>query len=90
MVIPPVAALYSAFGMFAMDVGRNYARSFIGRASNLDLDASTACIAEMEAEALASFRGHGVDAEDVVLTRTADMRYVGQFHEVEVDVATAS
>src|ERR1019366_5924102 len=46
VVIPPVAALYSAFGMFAMDIG-----------------------------------------QDVVLKRTADLRYAGQFHEVEADVA---
>ena len=32
VVIPPIAATYSAFGMFAMDVGRNYARSYITRA----------------------------------------------------------
>ena len=30
---------------------------------------------------------HGVEAKDVVLKRTADLRYAGQFHEVEADVA---
>jgi N-methylhydantoinase A len=29
VVIPSIAATYSAFGMFAMDVGRNFARSYI-------------------------------------------------------------
>jgi N-methylhydantoinase A len=87
VVVPPVAALYSAFGMFAMDIGQDYARSFVGRASNIDLAALNRVFEEMEAEALASFRGHGVDAKDVVLKRTADLRYAGQFHEVEADVA---
>jgi len=41
---------------------------------------------EMEAEATASFRSHGVDAKAIVFKRTADMRYVGQFHEVETDM----
>ena len=87
VVIPPVAALYSAFGMFAMDIGQDYARSFVSRASNIDLAALNRVYEEMEAEALASFRRHGVEPKDVVLKRTADMRYVGQFHEVEADVA---
>jgi N-methylhydantoinase A len=87
VVIPPVAALYSAFGMFAMDIGQDYARSFVGRANNIDLAAFNRVFEEMEAEALASFRGHGVDAKDVVLKRTADLRYAGQFHEVEADIA---
>ncbi len=87
VVIPPVAALYSAFGMFAMDIGQDYARSFVSRANNIDLAALNRVYDEMEAEALASFRGHGVDAKDVVLKRTADLRYAGQFHEVEADVA---
>jgi len=87
VVVPPVAALYSAFGMFAMDIGQDYARSFVGRASNIDLAAVNRVFEEMEAEALASFKAHRVDAKDVVLKRTADLRYAGQFHEVEADMA---
>ena len=87
VMVPRVAALYSAFGMFAMDLGQEYARSFVGRVASIDLDALNRVYAEMEAEAAASFRAHGVDAKDVVLKRTADMRYVGQFHEVEAEMA---
>src|SRR3974390_1146517 len=87
VVVPPVAALYSAFGMFAMDIGQDYARSFVGRASNIDLNALNRVYAELEAEALAAFDQHGVRPDQVVLKRSADLRYVGQFHEVEVDMA---
>jgi N-methylhydantoinase A len=86
VVVPPVAALYSAFGMFAMDIGQDYARSFVSRVGNADVDSLNRVFAEIEAEALASFCAHGVDAKNVVLKRTADLRYVGQFHEVETDV----
>ena len=87
VVVPPVAALYSAFGMFAMDIGQDYARSFVGRASNMDLASVNRVFEEMQAEALASFKAHGIAAKDVVLKRTADLRYAGQFHEVEADMA---
>ena len=86
VVVPPVAALYSAFGMFAMDIGQDYARSFVGRVTNIDLDALNRVYEEMEAEAAKSFRVHGIDPESITLKRTADMRYVGQYHEVEADM----
>ena len=87
VVVPPVAALYSAFGMFAMDIGQDYARSFVTRAGNADIEGLNRVYADLEAEAHASFRAHGVAPADVVLKRSADLRYVGQFHEVEIDIA---
>ncbi len=87
VVVPPVAALYSAFGMFAMDIGQDYARSFVGRTNNIDLDTINRVYAELEAEAQTAFKQHGVPPDKVILKRSADLRYVGQFHEVEVDMA---
>ena len=86
VVIPPIAATYSAFGMFAMDVGRNFARSYIARVSDIDTDRVNGLYREMEQEAIDGFAAIGVDAADVTFSRTADVRYVGQFHEVEVGV----
>ena len=87
VVVPQVAALYSAFGMFAMDIGQDYARSFVSRAVSVDVEALNRVYAQMEEEAVASFREHHVDRKDVVLRRTIDMRYLGQFHEVETEMA---
>jgi N-methylhydantoinase A len=86
VIVPPVAATYSAFGMFAMDIGRNYARSYISRADRIDLDAVNRLFAQMEDEALEACRSMNVPADQVVFSRSADMRYIGQFHEVEVEV----
>ncbi|MBI2357882.1 MAG: hydantoinase/oxoprolinase family protein, partial [Deltaproteobacteria bacterium] len=86
VVIPSVAALYSAFGMFAMDIGRDYARSYISRADRIDLDRVNRLYAEMEQEAVEAFRSMHVSPGQVLFSRTADMRYIGQFHEVEIEV----
>ena len=86
VVIPPVAATYSAFGMFAMDVGRNYARSYISRASQIDTDRVDRLYEEMEQEARDGFSALDVAPTDIAFARTADLRYIGQFHEVEVEV----
>lgn len=86
VTIPPIAATYSAFGMFAMDVGRNFARSYITRAAELEVQRVNDLYVDMQGEALAGFADLGVDAADVSFARTAELRYVGQFHEVEVPV----
>jgi len=38
----------------------------------------------MEHEAVSDFQASGLDPDDIVFTRTADMRYMGQYHPVEV------
>jgi len=86
VTIPPIAATYSAFGMFAMDVGRNFARSYITRAKDLDVGRVNGLYEDMEREAIEGFAALDVEAGDVTFARSAEMRYVGQFHEVEVPV----
>jgi N-methylhydantoinase A len=87
VVVPSVAATYSAFGMFAMDIGRNFARSYICGAKRVDPERVKQLYREMEAEALEGFRTNGIPSEQVIFSRTADMRYGGQFHEVEVELS---
>ncbi len=84
VVVPSVAALYSAFGMLTMDLGRDFARSHVARVEVVDPEVVNALYAEMEDEAVREFEPLGVSREDMTLTRTAEMRYVGQFHEVEI------
>jgi N-methylhydantoinase A len=86
VLVPSVAALYSAYGMFAMDLGQDYARSFVARAGSVDVTGMNKLFTEMEGEALAAFAAIGAPRDRVRLARTAEMRYVGQFHEVETEV----
>jgi N-methylhydantoinase A len=84
VIIPTVAALLSAFGMFAMDIGRDFARSYFVRAGTVDLNRVNRLFREMEEDAHAAIRAMRVAEEGVVLRRTVELRYIGQFHEVEV------
>ncbi len=86
IIIPSVASLYSAFGMYAMDIGEDYARSHVRRLEFTDSGELNALYQEMEEEALAAFEKLGVQKKDIKFQRTIDMRYIGQFHEVEVGV----
>lgn len=83
VVIPPFSALLSAFGMFSMDIGREYVRSYVTSASKIDLARVNQLYDDMEKEALDALSWLRVRKSDVTLVRSAAMRYVGQFHEVD-------
>ncbi len=84
VIIPKYAALYSAFGMFAMDVGREYSRTYIARADQLNVDQVEALYCDLTEAAVADFKESHMDRSGMVLSRTAHMRYAGQFHEIEL------
>lgn len=86
VVIPRFSALFSAFGMFAMDIGRSYARSHVRRWPAVELDTVNGLCAEMEREGRQAFAPLGIPADDVQVARSADLRYLGQFHEIEISL----
>jgi N-methylhydantoinase A len=84
VVIPRFSALFSAFGMFAMNIGRSYARSYVRRMHAVDLDVVRRLFEDMERQGRAAFASLDVAQDQVRLTRSVDLRYIGQFHEIEV------
>jgi N-methylhydantoinase A len=82
--IPSVSSSYSAFAMLSMDLGRDYARSYPTRVEQADVATVARLFDEMEREARAAFQSIDLEENEVLFTRSAEMRYVGQFHEVEV------
>ena len=84
VIVPRYAATYSAFGMLNMELGRDFARSVISRRKLLDLERLNGFFADIEGEARQVLGEIGISPRDVVLRRSLEMRYLGQFHEVEV------
>jgi N-methylhydantoinase A len=89
VIIPKYSALYSAFGMFAMDMGREYSQTYIAPADKLDLERVEGIYRGLTQQALADFRESHIKGADLLFTRTAQMRYAGQFHEIEVPLPGA-
>ncbi len=87
VIVPSVAALYSAFGMLNMDLGRDYSRSWVSRADGIDPAVVDRLYQEMEEEARTALGRTYINEEEIVFERSAEMRYVGQYHEVEVPIA---
>jgi N-methylhydantoinase A len=86
VLVPRVAALMSAFGMFAMDLGLEYARSCARTQDRLDFAEINGLYAEMRRQADADFARIGIATAQLSYHPTVEMRYAGQFHEVEIDM----
>ena len=86
VIVPRVAALMSAFGMFAMDLGLEYARSFARRQNKLDFAEISNLYSAMRRQAREDFARIGIAESQLAYKPTVEMRYVGQFHEVEIDL----
>ena len=87
IIIPTVAALYSAFGMFAKDVGRDFSRPYFIPADRIDPAKVNEFYREMEQEALQALGSMLVTGSKLAFSRAAEMRYVGQFHDLEIPLA---
>ena len=84
-IMPAAAGVTSAIGLLAAEVKFDVARTYQRRLTELDFDYLNGIYGEMEASATAVIRESAVAGEVLVL-RTADMRYVGQGYELAVPV----
>jgi N-methylhydantoinase A len=85
VVVPRLASVLSAWGMLASDLRYEVARSHVGDASRLDANALRALYADLEAEGRRRLAEAAFDGE-VLVHRSADMRYGEQIFEVGVDL----
>ncbi len=86
VVIPRFAPTFSAWSMFCLDIGRDYVRSFICPTTNANPSDINHLYEDMIGEALKEFEVLNVSRKDLTLIKTADLRYAGQYHEVEVNL----
>ncbi len=86
IIVPAAAGVASAFGATAMDLRQDLEVFYFSSIENADISTMNELYEKLESDALALLSADGVLAEDVVVTRTAQMRYVGQSYEVETPV----
>jgi N-methylhydantoinase A len=86
VLIPYAPGYFSAYGMLFGDLRYDYVRSSFRKLANVPFEDLEAIYAEMEAEGRAQIASSRVNPTAIVITRAADMRYVGQEHAVTVDL----
>ena len=87
VLIPPIPGGFSALGLVATDVRRDYVRTFYASLASAAPGEMAAAFAVMEIEAREMLRRAGVPETRWELTRAADCRYPRQAYELTVPVA---
>src|SRR5438067_9423117 len=85
IVLPASAGVTAAIGLLAAEVKFDVARTYVQRLDAVDGAGLDAMYGEMSAQAVAVVQESAV-AGEVMVTRSADARYVGQGYEVTVPV----
>jgi N-methylhydantoinase A len=85
-VSPLGAGATSAFGFLCAPLSFDFVRSLYGRLDDLDWPEVNGALGEMEEEGRDLLRASGVADAEVGVRRLCEMRYVGQGHEVAVEL----
>ena len=85
IIVPTEAGVGSAVGFLLAPVAYEVVRSRQQKLSNLQADLINNLYTEMKREAIAVVRD-GADTDDLIESRQAYMRYVGQGHEIAVNL----
>jgi N-methylhydantoinase A len=88
LIVPFGAGVMSAVGFLTAPLAFDFVRSWPGRIDRLDWEKVNALLGEMEAEGQALLENSGVLTEHIHHQCVADMRYVGQGHEIQVALPT--
>jgi N-methylhydantoinase A len=86
LIVPFGAGVASTIGFLVAPLAFDFVRSYVGRLDSLDWNEVNARFAEMEREGVAILAKAGVAPDELEMTRTAELRYVGQGHQVAVPV----
>jgi N-methylhydantoinase A len=84
LIVPLGAGVTSTVGFLAAPLAFDFVRSYYGRVDALDWSHVNALFQEMEREGRSILGAAGVMDAEMRVQRSADLRYVGQGHEVQV------
>ena len=87
VVIPPIPGGFSALGLVATDLRRDWSHTFYSPVESIDPEALSRRLAELERSAEAMLRDAGIPEPDRVIERAADCRYTKQAYELTVPLA---
>jgi N-methylhydantoinase A len=87
VIIPPAPGAFSALGLVASDLRRDYSRTLYADLASVDPGRVTDAVAAMEAAGAAMLQSANVPPEQRALIRQADVRYRRQAYELTVPVA---
>lgn len=85
-VVPNVSSIFCAAGMLLGDLKHDYIRSWFTSFAGIDEKKFIGVFREMEVEGTTTLLSEGVRQKNIERYPVLDMRYVGQYHEVTLQV----
>ena len=85
-VVPSVSSIFCAAGMLLGDLKHDYVRSCMAPLSCLDKRHFLDLFGQMKEIGISTVLKEGVTADNIEFYPTLDLRYVGQYHEVQLSV----
>lgn len=89
MIIPRESSIFCAAGMLMSDLQHDFVRTHVSPLEKLDLKRFRQFFVEMEKEALTLLKHEHVSKKRIQFIYSMDMRYVKQYHEVNVILSQA-
>ncbi len=90
VLVPPYPGVTAAMGLLATDMVYEYVTTTYQRVSALDAAALQQAFEELEEQARAQLEEDGIAADQVVIQRIAECRYLGQGYELRVDAGSGA
>jgi len=86
VIVPPNPGITSALGCLLVDIRHDLAATYLALASDADPDAIEAEFRTLEKEAVERLTAESVSPDDMVLQRSIDMRYQGQWRALGISL----
>jgi len=86
VIIPPAPGAFSALGLVATDLRRDYARTLYADLAGIDPVRVAAAFCAMETAGTTMLQAAGIDPERRMLLRAADVRYRRQAYELTLPI----
>jgi N-methylhydantoinase A len=87
MIVPKESSIFCAAGMLMSDLKHNFVRTYSIVLNSLDIQKFRAYFDEMENEATELLRSELIPEDRIEHTYSLDLRYVKQYHEVNVKIS---
>jgi len=84
VVVPRDSSVFCASGMLMCDLKHDFIRTFSYPVESLDLKRMNELYLNMMEEGTETLKAEGIPEEKVTLSYSVDMRYIGQFNEIEI------
>lgn len=90
IVVPRFSSSFCAWSMFFLDIGRDYLRSYLTNIDEAEPETMNKLYENMLAEALKDLSVFNVSQTDLVLEKSVEVRYQGQYHMLEIKLQNTS